>query len=153
MCHTPTTSTWSKWSTKSLFPKYSAIWEKQRKAERKTVTPPPRLQEFGSYFWELEELHTNCTPPYTQEVPCNDYIIEATYMSMAAGLLKYPERKEGKHSETDCYFTLLNTCIYNKCIWLKTQYIQVQMTTLPTTFTFLCYNNLVVLGLRSYHLM
>ncbi len=58
------------------------------------VTPPPRLQEFGSYFWELEELHTNCTPPYTPEVPCNDYIIEATYMSIAAGLLKYSEKRE-----------------------------------------------------------
>ena len=26
-----------------------------------------RLQEFGSYFWKLEELHTSCTPPYTKE--------------------------------------------------------------------------------------
>lgn len=53
----------------------------------------PRLQDVQSYFWELEELHINFTPPYPQRVPCNDYITEATYMSIAASLLKNPGKK------------------------------------------------------------
>lgn len=88
----------------------------EKKAERRTVTCPQRLEESGSYFWELEELHTNCAPPYTQEVPCNNYIIEATYMSIATGLLKYPvKREKGKDSE-DCYLTLWNTFRLTECI-------------------------------------
>lgn len=51
----------------------------------------PRLQEFWSYFWKLEEQHINFTPPCAQGVPCNDYITEATYMSIATGLLENPE--------------------------------------------------------------
>lgn len=69
------------------------LGETEKKSKRKTVTPPLRLQEFESYFWELDGLHTICTPPYAREVPCNDYIIEATYMSVAGGLLEYPEKR------------------------------------------------------------
>ena len=43
-------------------------------------------------------------------VPCNDYIIEATYMSTAAGLLKYPgKREKGKFCESEYNFTILFT--------------------------------------------
>lgn len=93
-CYTPTTSTESTWSTKSLFPKYRLIWEKRREAEGR------REVKFGSYFWQLDELHTNCTPPCAHEVPCNDFIIEATYMSMATCLLEYPENERGEKEKT-----------------------------------------------------
>lgn len=54
----------------------------------------PRLQD--CYFWELEELHINFTPPYPQRVPCNDYITEATYMPIATGLLENPGKRENR---------------------------------------------------------
>lgn len=96
MCHIPTTSTESTWSTKSLFAKYREIWERERKAEGRTVACLEKLQEFGCYFWKLEALHTNGTPPFALEMPCNEYIIEATYMSIATGLLKNPKKREKK---------------------------------------------------------